>query len=148
MRVGDVLGRTAEPSSLSAPLIEHLVLVVYVSSRWRPIRMAYESSATPRVRFASVFLAAVGMSQCDLVYRGKPWRQHVACSCKPLYIDLFDLRPHEFHSTQAPSIAPRRHDVMLNGRSDTEPCEALSAVTLRGELVSEGAECAVDERTH
>ena len=54
--------------------------VVYVSSRWRPIRIAYESSAAPRVRFASIFLAAVGMSHCDFVYRGRPWRQHMACS--------------------------------------------------------------------
>ena len=52
---------------LCGPFPEHLVLVVYVLPRWRPIRIAYESSPAPCVRFASIVLAAVGMSQCDSV---------------------------------------------------------------------------------
>ena len=68
-REGDVLGRMAGSSSLSATLPEHLVLVVYVSSRWRPVQIAYESSAAPRVRVASRSLAVVVISQSDLVDR-------------------------------------------------------------------------------
>ena len=53
----------------------------------------------------------------------------MARSCKPLKFVLVDTRPHDFRSTKPHSIAPRRHDVMLNGRFDTDQCEALSAVT-------------------
>ena len=70
MGVGDVLGRMAGPACLSGPLPEHLVLVVY-ASRWRPIRIVYESSAALLVRFGFVSLLAhakrchVIMLTCD-----------------------------------------------------------------------------------
>ena len=66
MSVGDVPGRTAGPSCLSAPLPEHLVLVVYASSRWSPIWIAYEASAALLVRFAFVFLPALA-KRCNVI---------------------------------------------------------------------------------
>ena len=66
MGVEDVLGRTAGPSCLSASLPEHLVLVVYASSRWRPILIVYESSAALFVRFAFVFLPELA-KRCNVI---------------------------------------------------------------------------------
>ena len=84
----DVLGRIAGSASLSAPLPENLVFVVYVWSRLRLLRISCESSDAPRVRSASMFVVAVGMSQfhsvcTDADHGGTTWLA-LASHCNPI----------------------------------------------------------------